>query len=268
MQEATGLGAEFARALAAKDSERVRDLMHPEIDFRGMTPRRSLGGRRRRCGRQHNARPVVRGFRRDRGARTTRLRLLCRLRAGRLPVQGPKPRRCVPGRAAGVSVQPRWADRVDPGAVLGVPAGFIIGLAGLASRIRRCRVCQPRADKLDTRWPSAVPSFSCTGSQVMPRSGPRLRPSFRRASDRSARMPVVTAAANAGPTTSRPLRIAARGQPCRPAASSASARVRYSFTRQILPSLKLIRRATDCSSRAPDSLPFMPRPPYLSITAT
>jgi hypothetical protein len=35
------LGADFARALAAKDSGRMLDLMHPEIDFRGMTPSRS-----------------------------------------------------------------------------------------------------------------------------------------------------------------------------------------------------------------------------------
>jgi hypothetical protein len=34
------LGTEFARALAAKDSERLGRLMHPEIDFRGMTPSR------------------------------------------------------------------------------------------------------------------------------------------------------------------------------------------------------------------------------------
>jgi hypothetical protein len=35
------IGAEFARALAAKDSSRLLDLMHPEIDFRGLTPSRS-----------------------------------------------------------------------------------------------------------------------------------------------------------------------------------------------------------------------------------
>jgi hypothetical protein len=35
------LGAEFARALAEKDSSRMLDLMHPEIDFRGMTPSRT-----------------------------------------------------------------------------------------------------------------------------------------------------------------------------------------------------------------------------------
>jgi hypothetical protein len=35
------LGSEFAAALALKDFDRIRDLLHPEIDFRGMTPRRS-----------------------------------------------------------------------------------------------------------------------------------------------------------------------------------------------------------------------------------
>jgi hypothetical protein len=37
----TTAGAEFARALAAKDFDRLRDLMHPEVDFRGLTPNRS-----------------------------------------------------------------------------------------------------------------------------------------------------------------------------------------------------------------------------------
>jgi hypothetical protein len=35
------LGAEFARALAAKDSSRMLELLHPEIDFRGLTPNRN-----------------------------------------------------------------------------------------------------------------------------------------------------------------------------------------------------------------------------------
>lgn len=38
MTEQTTLGAQCARALVAKDSERMLALMHPEIDFRGMTP--------------------------------------------------------------------------------------------------------------------------------------------------------------------------------------------------------------------------------------
>ena len=41
MPETVTLGAEFARALAAKDFSRIRDLIHPEIDFRGLTPSRS-----------------------------------------------------------------------------------------------------------------------------------------------------------------------------------------------------------------------------------
>jgi hypothetical protein len=39
LQQAT-LGVDFARALAEKDFDRILDLLHPEIDFRGMTPRR------------------------------------------------------------------------------------------------------------------------------------------------------------------------------------------------------------------------------------
>jgi hypothetical protein len=34
------LAESFARALAAKDNERVRELLHPELDFQAMTPRR------------------------------------------------------------------------------------------------------------------------------------------------------------------------------------------------------------------------------------
>lgn len=33
------LGASFAGALAAKDFDSIRDLLHPEVDFRGLTPR-------------------------------------------------------------------------------------------------------------------------------------------------------------------------------------------------------------------------------------
>ena len=41
MQQTTTLGADFARALAAKDSDAIRELIHPEIDFRGLTPNRT-----------------------------------------------------------------------------------------------------------------------------------------------------------------------------------------------------------------------------------
>jgi hypothetical protein len=34
------LGADFAHAVAAKDADRIRALVHPEVDFRGMTPSR------------------------------------------------------------------------------------------------------------------------------------------------------------------------------------------------------------------------------------
>lgn len=35
-----GLGERFARALAAKDFDRVASLFSPELDFRGVTPRK------------------------------------------------------------------------------------------------------------------------------------------------------------------------------------------------------------------------------------
>ena len=41
MDQASPLGTEFAQALAAKDVARMRGLMHPEIDFRGLTPGRT-----------------------------------------------------------------------------------------------------------------------------------------------------------------------------------------------------------------------------------
>lgn len=40
MEREDGIGPEFARALAAKDFDRVAGLIHPEIDFRGLTPKR------------------------------------------------------------------------------------------------------------------------------------------------------------------------------------------------------------------------------------
>ncbi len=39
-QTTASLGTDFARALAAKDSDRIRELIHPQIDFRGLTPSR------------------------------------------------------------------------------------------------------------------------------------------------------------------------------------------------------------------------------------
>ena len=36
----TTLGTEFAHALADKDERRIRELLHPEIDFRALTPSR------------------------------------------------------------------------------------------------------------------------------------------------------------------------------------------------------------------------------------
>jgi hypothetical protein len=41
MPEMTSLAADFARALAEKDSERLRGLLASDVDFRALTPRRS-----------------------------------------------------------------------------------------------------------------------------------------------------------------------------------------------------------------------------------
>jgi hypothetical protein len=40
-QAQTTLGTDFAKAFAAKDAGRIRELVHPEIDFRGLTPNRN-----------------------------------------------------------------------------------------------------------------------------------------------------------------------------------------------------------------------------------
>jgi hypothetical protein len=40
-QTATTLGTAFAEAVTSKDYRRVADLLHPEIDFRALTPNRS-----------------------------------------------------------------------------------------------------------------------------------------------------------------------------------------------------------------------------------
>ena len=39
VDSSASLGATFAAALAAKDFDRIRGLLHPELDFRGLTPR-------------------------------------------------------------------------------------------------------------------------------------------------------------------------------------------------------------------------------------
>ncbi|MCW3027167.1 MAG: hypothetical protein JWN81_378 [Solirubrobacterales bacterium] len=41
METQTSVGFEFARALAAKDAGRLRELLHPAVEFRGLTPSRS-----------------------------------------------------------------------------------------------------------------------------------------------------------------------------------------------------------------------------------
>ncbi len=41
MTEASTLGADFAKALAEKDTERLRGLLAPDVDFRAMTPRKT-----------------------------------------------------------------------------------------------------------------------------------------------------------------------------------------------------------------------------------
>ncbi|HEY2053863.1 MAG TPA: hypothetical protein VGH14_08020 [Solirubrobacterales bacterium] len=44
IDSSASLGSSFAAALASKDFDRIRDLLHPEIDFRALTPRRFWEG--------------------------------------------------------------------------------------------------------------------------------------------------------------------------------------------------------------------------------
>ncbi len=41
MEGAAATGSRFASALAAKDRDALRELLHPQIEFRALTPRRS-----------------------------------------------------------------------------------------------------------------------------------------------------------------------------------------------------------------------------------
>ena len=45
MEQQTTVGADFARAFADKDADRIRELIHPEIDFRALTPNRQWEAR-------------------------------------------------------------------------------------------------------------------------------------------------------------------------------------------------------------------------------
>ena len=41
VETSASMGAAFANALAARDFEAISALLHPEVDFRGLTPRRA-----------------------------------------------------------------------------------------------------------------------------------------------------------------------------------------------------------------------------------
>ena len=41
MAQQTTVGADFARAFAEKDAGRMRELLHPEVDFHALTPSRA-----------------------------------------------------------------------------------------------------------------------------------------------------------------------------------------------------------------------------------
>lgn len=41
METATATGSRFASALAAKDRDAMRELLHPQVEFRALTPRKA-----------------------------------------------------------------------------------------------------------------------------------------------------------------------------------------------------------------------------------
>ena len=120
--DATLLGAEFAAALAAKDFARAASLLHPEVDFAALTPRRAWDA--------HDPQQVVADVLRvwfddacrARGAGTRRARDLLRPRARRLPAAWARSERPLPDGAAGVPECARRADRLDARALLGQAA--------------------------------------------------------------------------------------------------------------------------------------------------
>jgi hypothetical protein len=118
---AASLGERFARALAAKDFDEVASLLHPEVDFRGMTP-----GQIWQAG---NAVQAIDEILRSWFEDSDRIDELLQVdtsqvadRERRLPAGGVQPGRQVPGRAAGVLRDQRRVDHVDAGAVPGLPA--------------------------------------------------------------------------------------------------------------------------------------------------
>ena len=44
MLQTSTLGTDFAQALAKKDFDRIAELLHPEVEFRALTPRRVWEG--------------------------------------------------------------------------------------------------------------------------------------------------------------------------------------------------------------------------------
>jgi hypothetical protein len=117
--QGTEIGADFARALAAKDSARLLELMHPEIDFRGLTPNRSWEANGRDAvlsmllGEWFEDSDEIEALEELEGDA-----FADRDRVGyRFSVTNPDP---LPGRAAGVPVRPRRPDRVDARPLLGI----------------------------------------------------------------------------------------------------------------------------------------------------
>ena len=120
-QQAT-LGTDFAHAFAAKDADRIRELVHPEIDFRALTPNRNWEASDldklvsmlfdewlEDSDEVEGIESVESDSFADRERVGYRLAVRC-------------PRRQLPRRAAGLHRRARREDRLDAGRVLRLPA--------------------------------------------------------------------------------------------------------------------------------------------------
>ena len=115
------LGKAFAEALAAKDFDALGALLHGEIDFRGLTPRRTWEA--------DNPNDVIQGILRQWFEDEDHIEELISVdtdavadRARRLPPPSAQPGQPLRRRAAGLPRGARRPDRLDAGALLGLPA--------------------------------------------------------------------------------------------------------------------------------------------------
>ncbi len=143
VQDTSTLGEEFAHALAQKDADRMRELLHPDIDFRGLTPSRNWDASDRDAVTRAVSRELVRGVQPDRGDGASRERQRRRPTARGVPVPRHLSRRSVHRRAAGVPGRARRTNRMDARRLLRIPT---IGAPRITSCVGWHRSLHVRGD--------------------------------------------------------------------------------------------------------------------------